>query len=399
MYSTRASTVGTDVCRRASRYDFLLASVLVGLVAGCGRLGFDFAPARLADSKTDSGGMDGAAPSDVLPPTGARDAAASRNEAGPDSSSDAGDFGGPRDGAVPPTALGSWLRRDLPYVSGSGASALLSDGLHYLGGSQDYVAKIRYQQHYVYDSATEMWSAGPADIPDTDTDGARAHAYQDRLYLLGGYPSGQRFRVYARDTDQWTSLKAPPVEFQWGFASGVIGHALYAFGGVPGKSTNAAGYKYDFATDTWSPAAPIPLNHGKGTLSSAVVGSSLYVLNGNEDDGSTVLQIYDSSRDSWSMGAGLGQHAVESAAAATIGSRIYFFGGADDHDILETSKVPGVVTSTVDIYDAVTGAWSIGPPMGAAKMWATAQFYAGRFHVLGGLDENGVQMGDHEILE
>jgi N-acetylneuraminic acid mutarotase len=292
----------------------------------------------------------------------------------------------------------AWMQEVLPYASGAAASAVLSTGLHYLGGSDNYQGDTRYTDHYVYDAVEKAWSAAAADVPDNDTWGARAHVYQDRLYLLGGWPAGNRFRVYDPSTDAWTSLKAPPVSFEWGFASAVIGAALYAFGGDPGPATNAPGYRYDFDTNAWAPVAAIPLNEGEGALSAAVVDARLYVLNGNPNDGTTVLQIYDSITDSWSMGATLEGHIFEAAAALAVGSDVYFFGGANRHAISDHSATPAVVSSTVNIYDSLTDTWSTGLSMSVPKMWATAALYDGSIHVLGGLSADSLQLETHEVL-
>ncbi len=365
----------------------LLSLCLLSAVTGCGNVSIELLS---ASSET----------RDAIPP-----AARLADGGTPDASSDAafvelGDSSTPQDAAdVSQKPLDPmWIQEALPYPSGAAASAVLSTGLHYLGGSNNYKGDTRYTDHYVYDAVEKVWSAAPADVPDTDTWGARAHVYQDRLYLLGGWPAGNRFRVYDPSTDAWTSLKAPPVSFEWGFASAVIGAALYAFGGDPGPATNAPGYKYDFNTGAWAPVAAIPLNEREGALSAAAVGARLYVLNGNPNDGTTVLQIYDSLTDSWSTGATLDGHIFEAAAAAAVGTKVYFFGGANRHAISDYSETPAVVSSTVNIYDSVTASWSTGLSMSVPKMWATAELYEGSIHVLGGLGADSLQLETHEVL-
>lgn len=285
----------------------------------------------------------------------------------------------------------------LPYASGAAASAVLSDGLHYLGGSSDFYGDTRYAAHYVYDAGTGQWSDAPANIPDTDTWGARAHVHQDRLYLVGGYPAANRLRVYDPATNSWTTLEAPPVEVNWGFASGIIGDAIYTFGGEPHSDRNAPGRRYDIATNRWTAVADIPLNYRIGPFATAVVGSRMFVLNGNDDEDETVMQIYDAATDRWSQGRVLDGHLFEAAAAVPDGDRVLFFGGSADQDISDFSDEPAVLTNQVNVYDTVTDGWSTAPPLSGARMWATAQLFQGRFYVLGGLDAASDQLSDYEV--
>ena len=97
----------------------------------------------------------------------------------------------------------------MPYASGAATSAVLADGLHYLGGSSNYSGNTRYVSHHVFRSDTGAWNK-LADVTDRDTWGARAHAYGGKLYLVGGYPGGNKLRVYDRGSNRWTTLQAPP---------------------------------------------------------------------------------------------------------------------------------------------------------------------------------------------
>jgi N-acetylneuraminic acid mutarotase len=369
------------------------ALTVMVLMVGCGRVGYEPSPtsAALANDASLPGAIRSTVDADLEADTN-EDAGFS------DSPSDGGTQAGPADDSGSGMLPAMWRPATLPYTSGAGTAAVLADGLHYLGGASDYDGATRYRDHYVYVAATESWNAAPADLPDSDTWGAGGHVYRGKLYLIGGYPNGDKLRAFDPTTNGWTSLRAPPVVFDWGFASGVIGDGLYAFGGHALADTNADGYRYAFATNTWTKVASLPLNHGRGPLSSAVVGQRLYVLNGNIDDGTTVLQIYDSASDRWSTGASLSGHVYEGATAVAVGTRIYFLGGAADQDISDFSSDPAVLTNALNIYDTATDTWSQGQPMSNAKMYAAAAVYEGNLHVLGGLDARSAQIDDHEVL-
>ncbi len=340
-----------------------------------------------SDAGSDSG-LEGASDDDSFSFTTDRDEDSETGRGTPDSDQD-GDGICDSAGGDP-----GWINESVPYASGAAASAVLSDGLHYLGGSSNFFGNTIYKKHHVYDSVSRTWESSPAEVPDGDAWGARAHVYQDRMYLIGGYPSGSRMRVYNPQINSWSPSKPPPKAFYWGFASGIIGQGLYIFGGEPHSARDASGYKYDFAAKSWSSVAPIPHNEGRGALSSAVVGDKMFVLNGNKADGTTILQIYDSATDSWSLGPSLSKHLFEAAAAAVLGSSVYFFGGARNHDISDSSSSPAVLSDHVNAYDTVSGTWSTCPPMSRAKMWATSRIYQGKIYVLGGLNAKSGGMKD-----
>lgn len=294
-----------------------------------------------------------------------------------------------------PDAAPMWRFASMPYAAGAARAVVTTDGLHLLGGALDWAGSALYRDHWVLSGST--WSAVPADIPDSDSWDVHGHEYGGRLYWVGGWSGGNRLRMFDPGGNTWSTLRMIPNRYDYGFASGVMGAYLYAFGGHLESVTNATGHRYDFAMDRWFAVAPIPLNNGRGALSSAVVGTRLYVLNGNVDDGTTVLQIYDSNTNVWSTGASLPSHEFEGAAATVVGNEVYFLGGAVNHDASEMSP-PAVVTNRVNIYDTVTNTWRLGPPMMVPRMWAAAATYQGEIHVLGGFGADSKALNSHEVL-
>lgn len=388
-----------------SRSDSGFGGPLDGTGARAADTGMDAASGAPADSgapsepvaDADDPGPDVPPPSlDMAPDAGADASPDADTDAAPEMGVDAGADSGMSDAAT--DTMPGWRSAIMPYPSGAATSVVLADGLHYLGGGTNYFGNTRYQDHYVYSVATGIWSATPADVPDNVTWGANGHAYGGQLYLVGGFPNGNRLRVFDPIGNGWTNLRMPTDRLDWGCASGVMGTYLYAFGGYPHATTNAPGHRYDFAVNRWFAVAPIPLNHGGGSLSSAVVGTRLYVLNGNQDDGTTVLQIYDSGTNTWSFGASLLGHLFERAAAAVLGTDVYFVGGAANHDLPDSAPgQPVAVTNRVNIYNTVSNTWTVGPPMMTARMWATAVTYQSELHVFGGFGADINQINSHEV--
>ena len=288
-----------------------------------------------------------------------------------------------------------WFAKDnLPFVAGALASAILSDGLHVLGGSTDYAGATRFPSHWVYSIATETWTDAPADIPDNDVWGAKAEAYNGKIYLAGGFPNGKRrFRVYDPSSNTWDYLPNIPDDYSWGFVSAVVGDYFYVIGGEAGNETNAPVHKYDLKKNKWSHCDRIPLNQGQGALAGAAWGDNIYVINGDEPGNETTLQIYDTVKDKWSFGPDLQAHHDGASAAARAG-KIYFFGGAASVEMSEDFTI----RSTVNIYDVASGNWSTAASMPTGRIFSTVQNIGPAFHVLGGFVADGKARSVHEIF-
>jgi N-acetylneuraminic acid mutarotase len=301
---------------------------------------------------------------------------------------------GAADGQPPstPTPTEWSTNPPLPYAAGWLTSGVLSDGLHVLGGDGDYWdERPRYRNHYRYDLDRDSWSQA-ADVPDTDTSGAAAHVHNDRLYLVGGHVNGDfRFRAYDPETDSWETLPRIPTAFTFGFASAVVGDFLYVIGGEAGGNINAAVHKYSFTQERWLPCAPIPQNRNNGSLVAAAWGDEIYVINGDQVGGTTILQIYDTLADSWSTGPDLAAH-QEVAAAAALAGKVYFFGGVRNG----YAEAPYAPLDVVNIFDTATHTWSTGTPLPSARMASTVQLMDGAFHLVGGyLGSSGTPTNEH----
>lgn len=292
---------------------------------------------------------------------------------------------------------GSWFEQtDMPFASGSLTSAMLSDGLHVLGGSpafQVQTINALFSDHYVYSTYLKTWSSLPANTPDVDTWGAKAHAYNGKIYLVGGWPNGDNaFRVYDLATNSWETLPAIPSSYSYAFASAVVGDFLYVAGGRNGPDVNAPMYKYDFISGRWSQCADIPQNLNYGSFSAAVWETKIYVMGGDTPGGSTILQIYDTVSDEWSRGADLGAH-FDAAAGAAVAGKLYFFGGVEQGAFF----VPPL-RSEVNIYDIATDSWSVGAQMPTPRAFSTAQVVGDSIHVLGGFDVKQEGLATHEVF-
>ena len=244
----------------------------------------------------------------------------------------------------------------------------------------------------MYNPQTDVWYSDRAQVPDSDTCAAQAQVHNDRLYLVGGWPDGRRLRVYDPGLDSWQDLPDIPESFNLGFVTAVIGDTLYIIGGHPAPKAKAYAHKFDLVSHSWSACAALPKNDGKGSLAGTAVGNKIYVLNGDKVGGKTPLQIYDTENNKWLKGAKLDHHA-EGACSIGLDNKVYFFGGASDHDVIADIDI----SNEMIIYDIQSNSWSQGLNMIDARMFSTGQILNGKFHVLGGFDAQGNAVSTHEV--
>jgi hypothetical protein len=186
--------------------------------------------------------------------------------------------------------------------------------------------------------------------------------------------------------DEWYSTADTPQGTRY-HAVAEYGGDIFQIGGETGWWTpTAVVNEYDIATDTWGPAAPLPL--AINTMDAVTIGNLIYVPGGSDDiedwrDGGTflnTLHIYDPVADSWSTGAPM-PVALAGASAVTDGSLLYVIGGLTD---------AGVAADTLHIYDPGTSSWSTGASMAGARSLASAAYVNGKIYVAGGyLGANG----------
>jgi len=147
------------------------------------------------------------------------------------------------------------------------------------------------------------------------------------------------------------------------------GKVLVAGGGTGPFAATASAELYDPASSTWSPAASMTTArylHAATTLRDGRV----LVIGGSGDgsgwDAST--ESYDPASDTWTSTASrLGLPSAAHATTSLADGRVLVTGGVSDAD----------PDATVELYDAVSGAWSSAERMTNGRDGHTATLLAG----------------------
>ncbi len=173
--------------------------------------------------------------------------------------------------------------------------------------------------------------------------------------------------IYVWDTGgDWTSGSVYPTTTYLGGGVGVVGY-IYSIGGNTASLLGTECYKYNVATNTWSPIASLPA--GRRVLAVAASGNFVYAIGGSDMASvyqSTVYK-YDIAGNSWSTVAPLPLAIGWGKAVGYSSNYIYFAGGVD---------AASNYLSNVYLYNVSANTWTAATSMPGPK-------FGGAFSVVG----------------
>ena len=241
-----------------------------------------------------------------------------------------------------------WTRlADLPTgVAKFGVAA--HSGRLYVTGGYDTRSTV-----WVYDIASDSWSAGPA-LPRA-TDNVAAVATTDRVWAIGG-ESGTALQSFDPVARTWSlAPDAPSVRFA--SAAGVLAGRLHVAGGWNASNSASASLTrhdiFDPGLAAWVGAAP--LLTARNAAAGAVANGKFYVVGGRapgirrtDQTPLASVEVYTPGGDRWDAAAPL-PTARGSLAAVGLAGQIYALGGED---------ASGAVSNVVERLDLSTGSWT-----------------------------------------
>jgi subtilisin family serine protease/N-acetylneuraminic acid mutarotase len=143
-----------------------------------------------------------------------------------------------------------------------------------------------------------------------------------------------------------------------------------------------AGWRYDYATDTWTelPSSPAGLDY-HGTAMACTEDGQLHVLGGGS--GANAHYVYDTGTGAWREGAPVPGPASYAAAGAW-GGKVYVVGGSS------SKSNPWGTTDEVKVYDVSTDAWHTNAPALPESASRSGYTQSGHYlYVVGGLHAPG----------
>jgi N-acetylneuraminic acid mutarotase len=262
---------------------------------------------------------------------------------------------------------------------------------------------------------------------------AAAAVVGDRLIVLGGVGAdGQLLNTTeVFDGTSW-KLGAPIPTPRQMLGAASDGKLVYALGGSTGTSDLATVETYDPAANAWTPQSELP---GRRSDFGVAIADGRLVVVGGMSQGQPIKSVValDLATQSWNGLPDLAT-ARHGMAVAGVGKNIYSIGGASgpgDSQITSSAEslklaprkpqpasewrvLPdapterlmmawavlgdeiwiaggmrhGETLSTVESYNAKTGAWQTRPPLPIPLHHATATTYRGEMVVIGGASDN-----------
>jgi glucose/arabinose dehydrogenase/N-acetylneuraminic acid mutarotase len=229
------------------------------------------------------------------------------------------------------------------------------------------------------------WS-GRAPLPTALLDVGGA-ALNGKFYVLGGKTStGPRKEMYVYDpqADSWSTAAPLPLEYAAVENPAVVATdgKLYAFGGSSGPFTGQvkSAAVYDPATDQWTPLPD--MGTARGGPAAAVIGTKIYVVGGMGADGASLasVEVFDTTTQTWSTAPDMSIRRDNPAAAGADG-KLYVFGGRTRN--ADGTAVNGTL-DTVEMLDPATGTWTPRAPMPTGRRTMAVGRIGGKVQLMGG---------------
>ncbi len=211
----------------------------------------------------------------------------------------------------------------------------------------------------------------------------KSAAVNGKVYIIG---SSNNY-MYDPVTDTWT-VKNPMITPRWGYGVAAFRNKIYVIGGSTLNSGEMTGINevYDPAMNSWETRAMMPTP--KRGIDANVVNGKIYIIGG----GTNITEMYDPATDTWTAKA-LMPSSVSRYASAAVDNRIYIMGGMDE---TQSPITPTTRMDTNQVYDTSTDTWSLGAPLPIGVRYAAGGATAGlwapkRIYVIGGVsDQDGI---------
>ncbi len=219
------------------------------------------------------------------------------------------------------------------------------------------------------DGTAAIWQTG-AEMPTARSE-MRVGVVDGIFYVPGGFGGLTDFAAYDPENDSWTELAPLPEPAHHMMATGHNGK-VFVFGGGPDLSWQATSsiFVYDPATDVWTAAGAMPERRMSGEAVS--LGDFIYLVGGT--GGTTAMLRLDPMDGSWTVLPGPVQPR-EHVAAVAFNDELWVIGG----------RWGGTgALATVEIFSPASGAWRDGPEMVEARSGFGAAAVGERIIVAGG---------------
>lgn len=261
---------------------------------------------------------------------------------------------------------GIWTRTgnlNTPRVVASNNLVALKNGKALLAGGTNATNTTDFSSAELYDPETGQWSqTGALNTPRRNS--TLTVLKDGRVLAVGGargLPDGNRFlstaELYDPQSGTWSYTGNLAVARE-GHQAVLLndGRVLVGGGEGPWKVRSNVAEIYDPVSGTWSSAGATPWGWAYATL--VVLKDGRVLLAGGVDSNATVYSsaaIYDPDNNKWASISSMSGPRVAGFPALLPDGRVLVAGGGNQT----------VTINSTELYDAVTGKWTMGPNLPA----------------------------------
>jgi N-acetylneuraminic acid mutarotase len=173
----------------------------------------------------------------------------------------------------------------------------------------------------------------------------------------------------------WVTTKSSMGSVRSLFGAGTVGNALYVVGGYDGTNALNTAEKYNPATNTWTPIAP--MSAPRMGLGVGVVNGILYAVGGSSSfaGSSTTMEAYDPVTNTWAPKASMNTARWQAGVVGIdgINGKLYVVGGYN-----------GAGLATVEEYDPSTNTWTTKTSMPTTRWELSLGVINNNIYAVGG---------------
>ena len=257
----------------------------------------------------------------------------------------------------------------------------VNDTIYFLGGRNDQSGFSVIDKVFEYSIPANSWRQVASMI--TPRFNGNYVLYNNEIYTFSGRHSNNDYAFttscekYNRNSNLWTSIASIP-KGRRSFSIAVLNDEIYLMGGHLSSSTYvvvSSVVKYNPSSNIWSTAASMPEPRDGGseaTNNSIELGSKIYFFGGADNDSSVI--VYNPSTDSWSKETYMPTYRSQ-FGLAKVNNKIYLIGGDDRY---------GNSLNLVHEYDPAEKDWFQKTPMPTPRSNVATAAYNNEIYIVGG---------------
>jgi N-acetylneuraminic acid mutarotase len=224
---------------------------------------------------------------------------------------------------------------------------------------------------------TGVWSTGFSSSPNPKMESAYT-VLGDNIYIISGYgETGKRNKntveVYNTQTDSWSIAAPVPVNLNHGASASHNGKIYLVGGYLDEKVPSDKLFVYDPSSNQWTEGPTMPT--ARAALTAQFVNGILYAVGGVADEPLAVNEAYDPNTDTWASKASMPTER-QHMASGVVNDILYVLGGRP------TGKSSNVNVN--EAYDPNTDTWASKASMPTERGGIAAAVANGKIYVFGG---------------